>query len=134
MSKKGLSKFLLGASIGTGIGMLISNKTGKENREQLKAKIDDLINKAKNINSKELIDGIEKKTKEIKEGLSDLDKEKVLSIAKQKSEDIKIKLEELVKLSIDKGTPIVEKSASIVKAKTIDLMKHVIDKLEQEEK
>ena len=134
MSKKGLGKFLLGASIGTGIGMLISNKTGKENREQLKAKIDDLINKAKNINSKELINGIEKKTKEIKEGLSDLDKEKVLSIAKQKSEDIKVKLEELVKLSIDKGTPIVEKSASIVKEKTIDLMKHIIDKLEQEEK
>lgn len=134
MSKKGLGKFLLGASIGTGIGMLISNKTGKENREQLKAKIDDLINKAKNINSKELINGIEKKINEIKEGLSDLDKEKVLSIAKQKSEDIKVKLEELVKLSIDKGTPIVEKSASIVKEKTIDLMKHIIDKLEQEEK
>ena len=134
MSKKGFGKFLLGAGIGVGIGMLFTKKTGKENREQLKHKIDDLVEKAKSVDSKELTTSIEKKVKEIKEGLSDLDKEKALSIAKEKAEVIKVKLEELVKLTIEKGTPVVEKSASIVKEKTIQVMKQVINKLEQEEK
>ena len=131
---KGFRKFLLGAGIGTGIGMLITKNTGEKNREQLKTKIDDLIRKAQNIDSKELIKNIENKIKEIKTGLSDLDKEKAIDMAKTKSEEIKNKLEDLVKYTVEKGTPVLEKSASVVKEKTIQVMKQVIDKLEQEEK
>lgn len=134
MSKKGLGKFLLGASIGAGIGMLFTKNNGKENQAQLKAMIDDLIEKAKSIDSKELVKGIKKKTEDIKTGLSKLDKEKVTSIAKTKSEEINNKLEDLVKYTIEKGTPVLEKSASVVKEKTILVMKQIIDKLEQEEK
>ena len=134
MSRRGFGRFLLGAGIGVGIGMLVSKKTGKENREDLKKKIDELVEKAKNVDSKELINGIEKKAKEIKEGLADLDKEKAIEIAKEKSKKLKDKLEELVKLAIDKGTPVVEKSACAVKEKTIVVMRQIIDKLEQEEK
>ena len=108
---RGFKKFLLGASIGAGISMLFTKNNGKVNREQLKQKIDD-----------------------IKTGLSELDKEKTIGIAKEKSNDIKNKLEDLVKYTIDKGTPVLEKSANIVKEKTILVMKQILDKLEQEEK
>lgn len=134
MSKRGFRRFLLGAGIGVGVGMLLSKKTGKENREELKNKINDLVVKAKSIDSKELVSDIEKKVKEIKDGIADLDKEKALKIAKEKTEVIKGKLEDLVNIAIEKGTPVVEKSACIVKEKTIQVMKQIINKLEQEEK
>ena len=131
---KGLRKFLLGTGIGVGIGMLLTKNTGKENRAQLKLKIDDLINKAKGIDSKEILENIKSKVENIKTGLSELDKEKTIDIAKTKSEEIKVRLEDLVKYTIEKGTPVLEKSASVVKEKTILVMKQIIDKLEQEEK
>ena len=77
MSKKkksGLGKFLLGAGIGAGLALLFTKKTGKENREQLKQKIDDLILKLKSIDSKELKENVEKKLQEIMDDISDLDK------------------------------------------------------------
>ena len=116
MSKR-LGKLLIGTGIGVGIGMLFTKKNGKENREQLKIKIDDLINKTKSIDSKELINNIKKKTNDIKTGLSELDKEKAIDIAKTKFIEINNKLDDLVKYTIDNGTPVLEKSASIVKEK-----------------
>lgn len=133
MSKKGFGKFLLGTGVGVFIGTLVSKNTGKENREQLKIKIDDLINKAKSIDSKEVINNIEKKADEIKTGISELDKEKVVSVAKEKANDLKNKLDSLVKYTIEKGTPVLEKSASVVKEKTILVIKQILKKLEQEE-
>ena len=130
---RGLRKFLLGASIGAGIGMLFTKNNGKENRKQLKLMIDDLIEKAKSIDSTELLKSVEEKINDIKTGLSELDKEKTIEIAKEKSNDIKNKLEDLVKYTIDKGTPVLEKSANIVKEKTILVMKQILGKLEQEE-
>ena len=49
--KRGTGKFLLGAGIGIGLGMLLSKKSGEENRKELKKKIDDLIAKAKEVDS-----------------------------------------------------------------------------------
>ena len=51
MSKKrsGAGKFLLGAGVGIGIGMLLSKKSGEENRKELKKKIDDLVEKQKKL-------------------------------------------------------------------------------------
>ena len=56
MSNKGL----IGAGIGVGIGMLVSKKTGKENQEELKRKLNDLVIKAKSVDSKELINAIDR--------------------------------------------------------------------------
>ena len=36
MSKRGLGKLLAGLGLGVGVGMLVSPKSGKENREELK--------------------------------------------------------------------------------------------------
>ena len=132
--KRGFGKFLLGAGIGVGLGMLFTKKTGKENREDLKRKIDDLIIKVKNIDSKELKENVEKKVQDIMNDISELDKEKALKIAKKKADEIKNKSEELVEYVIEKGTPVLEKSACVVREKAIAVTKEILKKLEQEEK
>lgn len=135
MSKKsGFGKFLLGAGIGVGLGMLFTSKTGKENREALKKKAEELIIKVKSIDSEEVKNNIEKKIDEIMKEISELDKEKVLKIARKKSEDIKNKSEQLVEYVVEKGTPMLEKSASLLREKAIIVTKEVLKRLEQEEK
>ena len=136
MSKKqsGFGKFLIGAGVGAALGMLLTKKSGKENREQLKKKIDELISKVKSMDSKEVKDSIQAKVDEILVSISELDKEKVLKIAKKKAEDIKYKSEDLVEYVIEKGTPVLEKSASLVREKAIAVTKEVLKKLEKEEK
>ena len=77
---------------------------------------------------------VDKKIAELKEELKDLDKEKVLSIAKEKSEDLKDKAEELLELAKEKGTPVLESVAKDVKKSTANVIKEVLKKLETEEK
>ena len=136
MSKKksGFGKFLLGAGIGAGLGMLLTKKTGKENREVLKKKVDELVIKAKSIDVVEVKENIEAKVEEIMAEVADLNKEKALKIAKKKAEQIKEKAEELVEYVVEKGTPVLEKTACLVKEKAIEVTKEVLKKLEQEEK
>ena len=134
MSKnRGISKFILGASIGVGVGMLFSKKSGKENREALKRKVDELIQKAREIDSKEFVDNVQKKVDAIVQELKELDKEKVKAIAKKKAEQIKSLSEELVEYAIEKGTPVLEKSANAVREKAILVTKDVLKKLEQKD-
>jgi len=128
--KSGFSKFLLGAALGVGLGVLFAPQDGKKTRAQLKEKIDDLIEKAKEIDPKEVKQSIEKKIEEIKGELADLDKEKVIEIAKKKAANIKKKADELVKLAVEKGTPVLEKAASDVRDTTIKVLKNTVDKLE----
>ena len=132
--KSGFGKFLLGAGVGAGLGMLFTKNNGKENREQLKKKVDELVVKVKSIDSSEVKENIEKKVEEIMNEISELDKEKTLRIAQKKAEEIKIKSEELVEYVIEKGTPVLEKTACLIKEKAISVTKEVLKKLEQEEK
>ena len=132
--RRGAGKFLLGAGIGIGLGMLLSKKSGEENRKELKRKIDDLISKVKEIDSEEVKKNIESKINEIISEIKDLDKEKALKIAKKKAEQIKIKSEELVEYAMDKGPIVLEKSAAKVREKAIIVTKDILKKLEQEEK
>ena len=134
MSKnKGFSKFILGASIGLGVGMLFSKKNGKENREALKRKVDELIQKTREIDSKEVVENIQKQVDSIIQELKELDKEKVKSIAKKKAEQIKSLSEQLVEYAVEKGTPLIEKSANAVREKAILVTKDVLKKLEQKD-
>ncbi len=132
--KSGFGKFLLGAGVGAGLGMLLTKKTGKENREALKNKIDELIKKVKEIDSDEVKKNVQEKIENIKSELTDLDKEKVLKIAKSKAESIKNKAEELVEYVVEKGTPVLQKTANEIREKAIIVTKEVLKKLETEEK
>ena len=130
--KKTIGTLLAGVAIGAGLGVLFAPKKGSETRRELKEKMDDLINKAKQIDAKEVKENIENKIEEIKSELKDLDKEKVLKIAKKKAKDIQTKAEELVNYAVEKGTPVLENAAQSVKEKAIDVTKEVLKKLEGE--
>ena len=121
--KSGFGKFLAGAAIGAGLGLLFAPKKGSEIRADLKVKIDDLFKQIKKID-------VEDVKEEFEEKLADLDKEKVLDIAKKKSKELKERAQELVDLAIDKGTPILRDMAEEVRLKTIDVTKEVLKKLE----
>lgn len=134
MSKKGFGKFVVGAGIGAALGFLFAPKKGSDLRADLKKKMDELLEKAKNIEAEEVKETIEAKIAEIKDELADLDKEKALKIAKKKARDIQDAAEELVEYAVEKGTPVLEKTADSVRQKAIEVTKQVLTKLEKEEK
>ena len=103
MSKKG---FFWGAALGIGAGMLFAPKKGSETRKELKAKLDDMLVKLKEVDYDEVRENIEVKIYEIKNELRDLDKEKVLDIAKKKVADLQKMSNELVNYAVEKGTPV----------------------------
>ncbi len=130
MGKRGTGKFLIGGAIGAGIALLFTTKKGEELRKDLADKFSDLIEKAKEIDSKEVKENIEKKVNEIKADLKDLDKEKAKKIAAKKAEAIKNKAEDLVIYAKEKGTPVLEKSAKSLKRKAASVTREVLAKLE----
>ena len=134
MSKKGWGKFVIGAGIGAGLGILFAPKSGKETRKELKVKIDDLVAKAKELDMDEVTKSIEAKIKELKSDIKELDKEKVLKFAKEKSEIVKTKASELVDLAKEKGTPILKDAADEVREKALAVAKDVVTRLEKEGK
>lgn len=137
MSKKkksGVGKFLAGAAVGAGLGILFAPKKGSETREDIKMLIDDMIAKVKSIDIDEVKEEFEVKLYNIKDELEDLDKEKVLKIAKKKAKQIQDATEELVNYAVEKGTPMLEKTANSIREAAIKTTKDVLARLEGEEK
>ena len=133
MAKKNLGNLALGVAIGASLGILFAPKKGSETRKELKEKMLDLVSNAKELSISDVSDMVQDKTNEIRKDLNDLDKEKVLKIARKKSENIKNKCQELVDYAIEKGTPVLKDAAIEVRDKTIEVMKDMIAKLEQTE-
>ena len=136
MSKdnKGIGKFVMGAALGAGLGILFAPKKGSETRELLKKKMTELTNHIKNIDVEEVKEEFEKKVNEIRMELVDLDKEKVLEIAKEKCNDLKIKTQELVELAKDKGTPVLRETAKDLLETVVKVSKETIKKLDNADK
>ena len=128
--KSGMGKFIAGAAIGAGLGNLFAQKAGSETIKDLTKKQDELVTKIKKVDAADVKKAFEDKVEEIKAELDDLDKEKVLKIAKQKGNDIKKKCQELVNLAIAKGTPVLESAAEDVRLKAIDFVNEVLVRLE----
>ena len=113
--KSGAGKFLVGALVGAGLGVLFAPKSGKDTRRELKLKIDEMLAKIKDIDVEEVKEEFEIKLYEIKNEMEELDKEKVLKIAKKKAKEIQDKAEELVDYAVEKGTPVLEKAENDAK-------------------
>ena len=129
MSKKG---FLWGAALGIGAGMLLAPKKGSETRRELKEKIDEMLAKLKDVDYDEVRENIEVKIYQIKNELRDLDKEKAIDIAKKKVAELQKMSSELVDYAVEKGTPVLQKSADAIREKVIKVSKEVIEKLEKD--
>ncbi len=137
MSKEGrrvrVGTFIAGAAVGAGLGVLFAPKKGSETRAELKAKFDELLEKTKNLKADDVKEYIEKKVADIKTSLADLDKEKVLKYAKEKAAVINKKTDELVQYVVEKGTPVMQKTATTIKEKATAVTKDVLNKLEKQE-
>lgn len=131
--KSGFGKFVGGVLVGASLGVLFAPKKGSETRKELQDKACDLIDKAKDIDIQEVEKNVAKKVEEIKKELADLDKEKVMSLAKEQAEHIKSKCNDLVKYAIQYGTPIVTKTAEAARTKTVEILKDTLAKLEKTE-
>ena len=131
--KKSIWPFVAGVGLGVGAGMLFAPKKGEELRKDVKNKIDELINKAKEIDVDEVKDEFMKKIDDLKDELEDLDKEKALAIAKKKGNELKEKAEDLVEYAKEKGTPVLEKAAKEVRQKAAMVTREVLKRLEDEE-
>ena len=134
MSKSGVEKFAAGVVVGAVAGVLLAPKSGKETREDLKVAFNELLEKAKNIKAEDVKATIEKKVAEIKAGLADLDKEKALEIAKEKGAQLKDKAQDLYNLAVEKGTPVLKKTANDILDSVIKVSKETQKKLAKEEK
>ena len=129
MSKSGIEKFVAGAAIGVGLGVLFAPKSGEDTRKELKAKLDELVEQAKHVDIEEVKKDITRRVEDIKMELVDLDKEKVLEIAKEKGDALKAKAQELVDLAKEKGTPALKKAANDVLNNVIKISKDTQKKL-----
>ena len=135
MSKKsnGFGKFLAGAAIGAGLGVLFAPKKGSETREELKNNIDSLINKAKDLDKEEVRAELESKLYEIKDAIDNLDKETVMAVAKKQVRKIQDMTAELVAYTKEVGTPVLEEAANKVKDACLDTANKVVENLEKKE-
>lgn len=133
MSKKsGLGKFILGAGIGAGLALLFAPQEGSKTRKELKIKLDELLDKAKQIDVDDVKADIIQRVEELRMGVKDLDKEKALEIAKSQAKKIEKKANELYEVAKEKSAPVIEKAAKEVKETALKAAKEVVNKLEEE--
>ena len=131
MSKKsGFGKLLAGVGIGAALGLLLAPKSGKETREDLKVKGNELLNKAKDIDLEEVKDKLIAEFEDLKRELADMDMEKAKKLAKRKGREIQKKANELIEVAKEKGTPVIEKAAKDVKRKLSEVLADLSEKLE----
>ena len=127
----GFKKFGLGVLAGAVLGALFAPKKGSETRQELKEKLNILVDKAKNTSKEDVISAIEDKVKDIQESVDELSVEKVYKTAKSKAKKLEDKVYELSKYIAEKGEPTLEKTINSIKRKTNVVIDDVLKKLEK---
>lgn len=90
-----IGRFIAGIGIGAVIGMLLAPKKGSELRGDLKAKSQELYDKAQNMTKEDVEALVNKTIEEIKDAIDEFDVEDFKETTGTKLNDIKVKLEEL---------------------------------------
>ncbi|MBR1386385.1 MAG: YtxH domain-containing protein [Bacilli bacterium] len=127
---KGVGTFVTGVAVGAALGVLFAPKKGSETREDLKELFDEIVGKIRDIDAQDVKDAIASKIADIRKSISELDKEKIVEIAKEKGALLKEKCEDLIAYAKEKGIPAVERTAKELKDRTIAVTKDVVNKLE----
>ena len=130
---KHFGKLLAGTALGVGLGLLFAPEKGEKTRKKLKNKLNEMYENVKHVDVEDVKETIEKQINDIKQELSDLDKEKALKIAKEKGKKIVKKSEELYNIAKEKGTPILENAADEIRKTAIDVLNSLTEKLEKKE-
>lgn len=130
MKKKTIAALGIGAAIGTGLGIFFAPKSGKETRNDLKHKIDDLKSKASQIELEDVKKYVNEKINSIEKELKDLNKEKVIKIAKEKANKVEQECKELAKYVKDKSVPFLMDAVESLRQKALESTKQMVNKLE----
>ena len=133
-NKGGFGKFIGGLAIGAGLGLLFAPDKGTNTRKVLKKKVDELLDRLREVDLDEVKDELLYKIETLQGELATLDKEKVKEIALSQAEVIKVKAEELYRYAIEKGTPAVESAANEVRKQALKVVKELEKKLEEDTK
>lgn len=130
MGKHKLGTLLAGVGIGVGLGMLLSPKSGKENREDLKNAAKKTVKKIKEVDLYEIKDNLIKDYNALVKEVKTMDKEKALKYAKSTAKVISDKATDLLELAKEKADPVVSDAARDIKKKLSILLKDLSEKLE----
>ena len=129
MSKSGLGKFIIGACIGVGIGLLVASKPGKETREDIKKKFKELEDKFRELDINDLKDGAIEKLEILKEKIANLDSDQIADFTKEKIGDIKDGLVDLTKSVKKKSVPVIKRIVDDISEK-LDSINESVEKEE----
>ena len=129
MSKSGLGKFIIGACIGVGIGLLVASKPGKETREDIKKKFKELEDKFRELDINDLKDGAIEKLETLKEKIANLDSDQIADFTKEKIGDIKDGLVDLTKSVKKQSVPVIKRIVDDISEK-LDSINESVEKEE----